>query len=349
VKISETLIRWYHDHHRDLPWRKTRDPYAIWVSEIILQQTRVSQGIHYYQRFMKRFPDLESLAVAKIEEVLKAWQGLGYYSRARNMHAAAVQLVNVHGGKFPSNYQELLKLKGVGPYTAAAIASIAFNEPRAVIDGNVHRVIARLFGLFEPPGQTASGAISSRAGKLLDGADPGIYNQAIMELGALVCTPAQPSCHSCPLQECCTAYRRGQVEELPVRRKNIKQRHRYFHYFIIRSGDSILVRQRTNKDIWQHLYEFPLIETDRSTSPARLMESPSWNQLFTNRSVRPVRISSTIRHILTHQVIHARFYHLDGIPADVASKSSFREVPLNKIPELPVPKLIENYLDRIID
>jgi A/G-specific adenine glycosylase len=349
VKISEILIRWYHDHKRDLPWRKTRDPYAIWVSEIILQQTRVSQGIDYYYRFMKRFPDLESLAGAETGEVLKAWQGLGYYARARNMHAAALQMVRVHGGKFPSTYRELLGLNGIGPYTAAAIASIAFNEPRAVIDGNVHRVIARLYGLSDPPGRSASGAISRQAAMLLDESAPGIYNQAIMEFGALVCTPASPSCGSCPLQESCSAYQRGQVDVFPVKDKNIRRRHRYFHYFIIRSGDSILVRQRDKKDIWQELFEFPLIETSRSTAPERLLESPSWNQLFLSREVRPARISRIIRHMLTHQVIHARFYHLDGIPAGLAPGLSFREVPLAEISKLPVPKLIENYLDRLMD
>lgn len=349
MKINEILIWWYQNNKRDLPWRRTRDPYAIWVSEIILQQTRVSQGIDYYCRFMNRFPDLVSLAGAKIEEVLKAWQGLGYYSRARNMHAAAVVMVSVHGGKFPSTYRELMGLKGIGPYTAAAIASIAFDEPRAVIDGNVHRVIARLFGFSDPPGGRGSGAISRKARELLDEAAPGIYNQAIMEFGALVCTPANPSCGSCPLQECCIAYRRGQVEKLPVKGKNIKQRHRYFHYFIIKSGDRILVRQRENKDIWQWLFEFPLIETSHPTSPVGLMESPSWNQLFMNREVRPSRVSGTIRHRLTHQVIHARFYHLDGIPAGLASGLPFQEVPLNDISKLPVPKLIENYLDRLID
>jgi A/G-specific adenine glycosylase len=349
VKISETLIRWYQHNKRDLPWRKTKDPYAIWVSEIILQQTRVSQGIDYYRRFMHLFPDLESLAGATIEEVLKAWQGLGYYSRARNLHAAAIQIVHVHGGRFPSNYRELMGLKGIGTYTAAAIASIAFNEPRAVIDGNVHRVIARLFGLSDPPGRRGPGAISRQAAELLDEASPGTYNQAIMEFGALVCTPVNPSCVSCPLQECCIAYRCGQVDELPVKGKNIRQRHRYFHYLIIRTGDRILVRQREKRDIWQHLFEFPLIETSRPTSPARLMESPSWNQLFMSREVRPARVSGTIRHMLTHQVIHARFYHLDNLPSGLVPGLPFREVPFTDISQLPVPKLIENYLDRLID
>ena len=191
MKIGDILACWYNDHKRDLPWRKTKDPYAIWVSEIILQQTRVAQGIDYYHNFMARFPNLHSLAEAEIKEILKVWQGLGYYSRARNMHAAAEQVIVDYGGEFPSSYGEMLKLKGIGPYTAAAIASIAFNKPRAVIDGNVHRVIARLFGLFEAPGLArAKCGICRQADALLDRTSPGNHNQAIMEFGALVCTPA---------------------------------------------------------------------------------------------------------------------------------------------------------------
>lgn len=350
MKISNILARWYHDHKRELPWRKTRDPYAIWVSEIILQQTRVVQGIDYYHNFISRFPDLQSLAKAEIEEVLRVWQGLGYYSRARNMHTAARQITMDYGGVFPSSYKEMLKLKGVGPYTAAAIASIAFNEPRAVLDGNVHRVIARLFGLSDPPGMNgAKCGICRKADTLLDRKEPGIHNQAIMEFGALICTPASPSCRSCPLQGHCEAFLKNQVMELPVRRKKIKQKHRYFHYLIMQSGNRILIRQRTHRDIWQHLFEFPLIETGGPMSPGHLMESPSWKQLFRHKRGKPVRISNTIRHVLTHQVIHAKFYHLDYFPADNTNKSAFQEVSLSEISKFPVPKLIENYLEILID
>jgi A/G-specific adenine glycosylase len=303
----------------------------------------------YYHRFMDRFPDLESLAEADIETVLKVWQGLGYYSRARNMHAAAGQILRVHGGRFPATFEELQKLKGIGPYTAAAIASIAFSEPRAVVDGNVHRVIARLFGLFESRGMTGTGGISRYAQDLLDVSDPGLHNQAIMEFGALACTPANPSCQTCPLREHCTAYRKGLVEELPVREEPVKQRHRYFHYFIIRSGEGILVRQRTGRDIWQHLFEFPLIETPRPASPERLMGSPAWEQFFGNRKTSLVKISGPIRHTLTHQVIHAKFYHVDGFLPGLLAGRSFREVTLAELGQLPVSKLIESYLNRLID
>ncbi len=350
MKISDILSRWYHEHKRDLPWRETRDPYAIWVSEIILQQTRVTQGIDYYLRFLDQFPDLQSLAEAKIEKVLKVWQGLGYYTRARNMHATAAHIIREHHGVFPSTYMEILKLKGIGPYTAAAIASIAFNEPHAVIDGNVHRVIARIFGLSDPPGQVpAKCSICRQAEILLKPEEPGVHNQAIMEFGALVCTPAKPSCTSCPLQQHCVAFKQDLVDKLPVRIRSIKQRHRYFHYFIIQSGNSIAIRQRTEKDIWQHLFEFPLIETLRATSLERLMESSSWNYLFRNGQFRPDKVSKIFKHSLTHQVIHAKFYHLNNIPSDPSISSSFQQVPIKEIDNYPVPKLIENYLKILSD
>jgi len=299
---------------------------------------------------MARFPNLQSLAEAEIEEILKVWQGLGYYSRARNMHAAAGQVIVDYGGEFPSSYGEMLKLKGIGPYTAAAISSIVFNEPRAVIDGNVHRVIARLFGLFEVPGLAGEKCrICQQADAMLDRANPGNFNQAIMEFGALVCTPANPSCLSCPLQRHCVAFGKNQVKELPVRKKKLKQKHRYFHYLILQSGNSILIRQRTAKDIWQHLFEFPLIETPRPISTVRLMESPSWQQIFGNTEVNAFKVSKKIRHFLTHQVIHAKFYHLDHIPSNMLTGSPFLEVPISEISNYPVPKLIENYLQILSD
>ena len=246
---------------------------------------------------MSRFPDIHRLAGADIEEVMKVWQGLGYYTRARNMHTAANQLVRDYQGVFPSTYRELLALRGIGPYTAAAISSIAFNEPRAVVDGNVHRVIARLFGLFEPPRPAGSPCrICRQADALLNREKPGIHNQALMEFGALVCTPVQPSCESCPLNEYCFAYTQGRVRELPVRTKPNKQKNRYFHYLIMSRGNRILLRQRTDKDIWQHLFEFPMIETSRPLSPARLLNTPSWKQFFPDGPVRPHKISGTIRH-----------------------------------------------------
>jgi A/G-specific adenine glycosylase len=350
VKISNILAAWYQDHKRDLPWRLTRDPYAIWVSEIILQQTRVLQGVEYYRSFMEQFPDLRSLAEARLEKVLRIWQGLGYYSRARNMHAAAHQIVMDHGGVFPSTYQEMLTLKGIGPYTAAAISSIAFNEPQAVVDGNVHRVLARLFGIYEPYSTAGSKCkICQQAEVLLDRSEPGIHNQAIMEFGALVCTPANPSCQFCNLQTHCTAFKNNLVNELPVRNKAIKRKQRYFHYFIVNSDNGILIRQRTGKDIWQDLYDFPLIETPRQETLKGLIKSPNWHQWFGDNEVRPDRISKIFRHILTHQVIHAKFYHLAHVPPDMLTGSPFLEVPISEISKYPVPKLIENYLPILSD
>ena len=350
MKIRKILAGWYKDHKRDLPWRRTRDPYAIWVSEIILQQTRVIQGKDYYLRFMERFPDVRLLAGSKIEEVMRVWQGLGYYSRARHMHAAASQIIREYGGIFPSDYQEILKLKGIGPYTAAAIASIAFNKPHVVIDGNVHRVLARLFGLSEPPGRKGPDCqICVKAEAILDRTDPGNHNQALMEFGALVCLPANPACPSCPLQALCKAYALNRVGELPVRGKPTKQRHRYFHYFVLHTDSRILIRQRTEKDIWQQLFDLPLIETPRPTSTGQLMESPSWKALFGNSQAKPVKVSRIFKHTLTHQVIHAKFYHLDYLPENWALNPSFRVVPLSEISKFPVPKLIENYLKILMD
>ena len=350
MKISKILAGWYDEHKRDLPWRKTRDPYAIWISEIILQQTRVNQGKDYYLRFMNRFPDVRRLAGSKIEEVMRIWQGLGYYSRARHMHAAAGQIIREHGGVFPSEYSEILNLKGIGPYTAAAIASIAFNKPHVVIDGNVHRVLARLFALSEPPGKSGPGCqICDRAEILLDRDDPGSHNQALMEFGALVCTPASPACAVCPLQAYCKAYADNRVKELPVRGKPVKRRNRYFHYFIIHTGSGILIRQRTGRDIWQNLFDFPLIETPGPTSLGRLMDSPSWKDLFGNSRARPTRTSGVIKHTLTHQVIHAKFYHMEDPSIPILPASSFRNVTLAEIGQFAVPRLIENYLELLMD
>jgi A/G-specific adenine glycosylase len=350
VKIRDILSSWYRRHKRDLPWRHTRDPYAIWVSEIILQQTRVTQGIDYYLRFLEHFPDLKSLADASTEEILKVWQGLGYYSRARNMHAAAAQIIREHKGIFPSTYKEMLKLKGIGPYTAAAIASMAFDEPRAVIDGNVHRVIARIFEVYEPPERDAAKSeIRRHAEALLDPVHPGVHNQAIMEFGALVCTPVKPSCQSCPLQLYCMAFKQDLVKDLPVRQKSASKKNRYFHYLIIRTGNWVLITQRTGKDIWKDLFEFPLIETPRASSPEHFMESGAWRKFFENGDIRPVKISGVIKHTLTHQVIHARFYHLEDIPSEPPGSSSYRRVPFTELDRYPVPKLIENYLNILND
>ncbi len=307
--IHNKLSHWYEQHHRILPWRETDDPYRIWVSEIILQQTRVNQGLGYYLRFVDRFPDVSSLAAASEDEVLLYWQGLGYYSRARNMHKAA-KMIEARQGQLSKSadiYSFLLSLPGVGEYTAGAIASFAYDLPYPAMDGNVYRVLARLYDC-EIAFDTTEGKkhFRSLAYELLDREHPGLYNSAIMEFGALHCTPSSPDCGACPIQECCMAYAHHTVELLPVRKPRMTLRERYFNYTIYCTADMrTLLRQRMEKDIWHHLYEFPLVEAES------LIDLPE--------GVASVDLT----HVLSHQRIRARFHikkvsELPQIPDTIA-------------------------------
>ena len=344
MEIREKIREWYHINKRPLPWREISDPYQIWVSEIILQQTRVIQGMDYYHRFLERFPNLESLAIAKEAEVLKVWEGLGYYSRARNMQAAAKYILHERKGVFPETYKEMMKMKGVGPYTAAAVSSIAFHEPQAVVDGNVQRVISRLFGIEEVPGTyTSSSRIQAEAYSLLDQEDPGNHNQAVMELGALVCTPTSPDCSSCPLQQDCVAYLQNRIAELPLRNKPGKRRRRYFHYLVIQDREAIWIGRRTGKDIWEGLFEFPLIETTRPYSTKSLRATSEWLNLF-GSTVQALQVTGPFRHILSHQEIIAKFYHLNE-PPDLVLEG-YKKIKLGRMDPYPLPKLILNYIKR---
>ena len=282
MDISGKIIEWYKVNRRALPWRETNDPYKIWVSEIILQQTRVLQGLDYYRRFTEAFPDIQSLASASIDQVMRLWQGLGYYSRAVYLHQAAQHIMEEHAGTVPGSYRELLKIKGIGEYTAAAIASIAFQEPVPLIDGNVFRVIARLFNIsYEKGTAEARKAAREIAGEILDPSCPGLHNQAMMEFGALQCIIKNPDCGKCILHEGCRACLYGKVNLLPVKRKREARLQRYFNYLVVRSGDSILMRKRNGKDIWQYLYDFPLIETSSLEDPADIIASEEWKEYFT--------------------------------------------------------------------
>ena len=347
-EIREKLRDWYLRNRRQLPWRETVDPYRIWVAEIILQQTRVAQGRDYYLHFLEKFPNLESLAAASEEEVLKVWQGLGYYSRARNLHASAGYILREKAGVFPGTYTELLELKGIGPYTAAAIASMAFSEPRAVVDGNVHRVLSRLFGIAEVPGLPGpSSRIVQAAGKLIDRDDPGTHNQALMELGALVCTPRQPDCLSCPLKMHCMALQENRIPELPVRTSPPLRRKRYFNYLVIHKGDCLWMGCRKTKDIWKGLYEFPLIETSRNVSPGTLTGTREWMDLFGRQNVYPCKVSGPFRHLLTHQEILAKFYRIQS--DESLELPEYEKVCDGELHRYPVPRLISKYLDRLSD
>ncbi|MBR6989125.1 MAG: A/G-specific adenine glycosylase [Bacteroidaceae bacterium] len=306
--FSKALISWYQEHQRFLPWRCTSDPYAIWISEIILQQTRVAQGLDYYNRFMARFPDVETLAQASEDEVLLYWQGLGYYSRARNLHFAAHQIVEQDG--FPKTYEGVRALKGVGDYTAAAISSIAYGLPYAVVDGNVYRVLSRVFGVDIPIDSTQGKKYFAQlAQELVDVDSPGLYNQSIMDFGALQCVPKSPNCDTCPLQDRCVAHAQHKVDALPVKSHKTKVTHRYFHYLNVRIGDEMLLHQRKADDIWKNLYEVPLVEADHRMSVDELTQTTLFRQLACNQIQL---VKEQLKHVLSHRVIFADLYILSA-------------------------------------
>jgi len=302
------IIDWYHKHNRVLPWRQTKDAYYIWLSEIILQQTRVQQGLPYYNKFIKAYPSISKFAQAQESEILLLWQGLGYYSRARNMHATAKYIVKNHQGVFPSNYQEIRNLKGVGDYTAAAIASFAFDLPYPAVDGNVMRVIARLYGIEDDIASAKTRkAFTAIAQEMMGTSSPALFNQSMMEFGALQCSPKKPDCSSCPIQEQCVAYATNRVQELPVKLKKVKVRNRYFNYLIIKNSEnSIYIKQRTGKGIWQNLYEFPLIESSKSLNEAELLIEIH-NQYTCESPIELKFRSLEIKHKLSHQLLHIHF------------------------------------------
>ncbi|HPS61580.1 MAG TPA: A/G-specific adenine glycosylase [Bacteroidales bacterium] len=343
--FSRILLAWYDENKRDLPWRRTRDPYRVWLSEVILQQTRIGQGTPYYERFVARYPDVAGLAGASEEEVLKLWQGLGYYSRARNMHQAARVVVERFGGIFPGTWEELRKLKGVGDYTAAAIASICFGESQPVVDGNVVRFFARLFGIVDPPDKPATRQkIRSLALERIDRDHPGDFNQAIMEYGAMVCTPASPGCGSCIFRDDCRAFRENRVAEIPVRTPKAAIPDRFIHYAVItvrhQGSDHIYLNKRTGNDIWKNLYDFPSVEKNTSRNGKPLTRS-AFNGLFNGSAPEFDEVSEEFIHVLSHRRIHARFYRF-RLPAK--PELPFLFVPLKDIHQYPVPRLLEKYI-----
>lgn len=342
--FSSALLYWYARNKRELPWRETTDPYAIWLSEVILQQTRVAQGLTYYQRLLEAFPDVHRLAAAPEDALMKLWQGLGYYSRARHLHETAKQIASVHKGLFPGHYVELLKFKGIGEYTAAAIASISFGEPVPVIDGNVLRVYARYAGIREPVDELKTRKVIKTAlHKLIDRKKPADFNQALMELGALVCTVRQPDCRNCPLLAGCYAYSHSMQELLPVKRKKKTAKARYFHYLAIFDGKYTYIRKRGGKDIWKSLYEFPLIETAERTEPSELMSSASFRALV-GTSWSELHLSRPYKHQLTHQTLHCWFYLIRIKGKQEHPTKEFLRVPLIDLPAYAFPRLIEKYL-----
>jgi len=344
--ITTHLLNWYKEHKRDLPWRETTEAYTIWISEVILQQTRIAQGKDYFLRFMHRFPNVQLLAGAEEEEVLKLWQGLGYYSRARNMHAAAKQIMRQFDGIFPNSYSDILSLRGVGAYTAAAISSIAFNEPRAVVDGNVERVIARLFAI-ESSIHTSQGkkSIAAIAQSLMAEEAPGSYNQALMDFGSMVCTPAQPKCSDCLLQDYCAAYGANRVTDFPVNNRKVTIKKRYFHYFHIVQGNSTYLQKREGSDIWKNMYELPLIETLAATDFMQLEQTNEFRLLFSGIPSLTIDHRLVLKHQLTHQLIHTNFYRVI-IPDNCPFTTPCNAIRIEKeqLSDYPVSRLTDKYI-----
>lgn len=346
-RFGETLIRWYQENKRDLPWRDTKDPYKIWISEIILQQTRVAQGYDYYCRFIRRFPDVFALAEADEDEVMKYWQGLGYYSRARNLHEAARSIAR--RGSFPDTYEEVRALKGVGDYTAAAICSFAYGMPCAVVDGNVYRVLSRWMGIEEPIDTSAGKKLyAALAEELLERSEPALYNQAIMDFGALQCVPSSPSCLFCPLSDSCVALQKGWVEELPRKQHKTKVTNRYFLYFYIKAVNTVFLHKRGAGDIWHNLYELPLIETQRETGEEEVCRLPEYKTLFAGCEVRNTRlVAKQVKHVLSHRVIYADCYAVE-IGEGETPQGDFRRVLIDDLHKFAVPRLLSRFFSLIL-
>lgn len=306
--FSEAIVGWYRQNKRDLPWRNTRDAYKIWLSEIILQQTQVAQGLGYYHRFIEKYPNVGQLARANEDEVLKLWQGLGYYSRARNLLASAKVIANEYEGVFPNNYTQIKALKGIGDYTAAAIASFAFNQPHAVVDGNVYRLLSRVYGIYTPiDSGPAKKQFSELAHELLNSEKPAIHNQAIMEFGSQFCKPSNPDCENCVLNSHCFAFKNKAVVDLPVKAKKTKVRQRFFNYLLVTNGrGEFFIHRRQHNDIWKGLHEFLLLETNRETSYADLLKSTAFKALGIKQP-ELIYSSKVYKHVLSHQLILARF------------------------------------------
>ncbi|MGK6350248.1 A/G-specific adenine glycosylase [Parapedobacter sp. DT-150] len=347
MAFSSDVISWYHLHKRDLPWRHIKDPYIIWLSEIILQQTRVEQGLPYFHRFLSYYPDVISFASAPEDEILLHWQGLGYYSRARNMHKAAKTVVAEYGGVFPATYQELIKLSGVGEYTAAAIASFAADEAKAVVDGNVFRVLARYFGIDQPINSpNGKKLFQALAQELLDVACPGIYNQAIMEFGALQCKPNNPDCAACVLRMDCRALKEGRVSHLPVKTKGKASRNRYFNYFLVMDGDRLLMNKRGRGDIWENLYELPLIETAHQMEVRELATAADVMDCFGPHAELRL-VTGPVKHVLSHQNLYAQFIAVTAC-AEPRKKMNWDYVFIKDLGTLAKPKLIYSFFEDFI-
>lgn len=345
IRFSDKLIGWYTEHKRDLPWRNTKNAYLIWLSEIILQQTRVDQGMAYYLKFSKEFPTIQDLARADNEKIMKLWQGLGYYSRARNLHSTAQLITEKYGGNFPSTHDEILSLKGIGAYTAAAIASFAYDLPHAVVDGNVYRVLSRVFGL-DTPIDSARGKkeFYQLANEVINQKKPAQHNQAIMEFGAIQCKPVNPDCQTCVLNTMCVAFSEKRVNELPVKEKKTKVRDRYFNYIVLHYKNKTVLHKRLQKDIWINLYDYPMIETTKAIREDQFLRSAEWKNFIGKIPYTITSVSAYHKHILSHQKIYARFWEVNcESPLTDLIIDSRILIPEKNIHNYAVPRLIELY------
>lgn len=347
MNFSDQLVQWYHKNKRQLPWRNTADAYVIWLSEIILQQTRVEQGLPYFYRFIEKYPSVTHFAAAAEDDILKLWQGLGYYSRARNMLKTARQVQELYTGKFPATYTQLIKLKGIGQYTAAAIASFAANEPVAVVDGNVYRVLARYFGINQPINSTkAQKAFQQMADELLNKQQPGLHNQAMMEFGALLCKPKTPGCAICPVRLNCYAFANNAVAALPVKLNKLKIRERYFNYFLSSDEGTIILNKRSEKDIWANMYDMPLVETPALLTIEELLGLPEVIAFF-GTDIKVTETSAVKKHVLTHQRLYVRLITLQSQPLKL--KTGWFITPVETLKSLAIPKIVFLLLQDIFD
>lgn len=348
MSLIDDVIVWYKQYKRDLPWRSTTDAYTIWLSEVIMQQTRVDQGLPYFHKFLESYPTVSDFAAASEDEILNHWQGLGYYSRGRNMHKTANMVMEEHAGYFPTEYDKLIKLKGIGEYTAAAISSFSANEARAVVDGNVFRVLARYFGIDEPINTSkAKKLFTNLANEVIDCLDPATSNQALMEFGALQCTPRKPLCSICPLQLTCNAFQNNLVDKLPVKLKKTGSKNRYFNYFVVIKEGEILLNKRGANDIWENLHELPLVETDYFVDSLTLMNEPVVKNTFSNGVITGVHIAK--KHVLSHQNIHAQFLVIETDRSELEiTDTGWFFAKLNDLEHLAQPKLIFAFLKNFL-
>jgi A/G-specific adenine glycosylase len=347
--FSRNLLRWNREKNfRQMPWKNEKDPYKIWLSEIILQQTRVEQGLSYYNKFVKTFPDVHKLAKAPGDSILKLWEGLGYYSRCRNLVITAKYISKELNGEFPDTYEKIKALKGIGPYTAAAISSFAFNLPHAVLDGNVFRVLARIFGIYTPSDSSeGKKQFTALSNELLDKKQPGVYNQAIMDFGAMICKPV-PLCNQCVFRNRCFAFLNNKINELPVKEKKMQVRRRWFYYLVVQYDNKTAIRQRTGKDIWQQLYEYPLIEATKEQDAQATLSQAEKKGILKNRSYETISISPVHKQQLSHQLIIGQFIEikLKKPPGSMtkASLANWLWLTSNELKKYPFPGFINQYL-----